>query len=252
MNRKAAVILLAGAPGSGKTWVAEYMAEARRRTGTSVEFLSFQQARIQSAVATLSVRKQLPVSGEVTFATLATFPLSESVKDFLEVIDKNVRKDGPAVFAQWIMLWIRLRHQDGCQLFIIPDLEYAEDVAFFLTAENEFNLRFVHVVAASRSTLYQKEKKKRTRLLDALPKNVELNELDERVARRKLTNAVVTSEFPGLFHRLDNSVDGPEHVKAFQRKIFFDAGLRVEPPFPWTILWVVAIALTGIYFAFYY
>ena len=88
MNQKPAVILLCGASHSGKRWVADYFSKSRRDTGASVECISFRQAKIQSAIATLANASDVLLEG-VTFRTVDTFPLSEAVKEFLRVVDEG-------------------------------------------------------------------------------------------------------------------------------------------------------------------
>jgi hypothetical protein len=249
MTTKPAVLLLCGDPHSGKRWVAEYLSKARRDTGASVECISFRQAKIQSAIATLANASDILVEG-VTFRTVTTFPLTETVQEFLKIVDVTARKESPSLFAHWVMAAIRLRFQDGCQFFIVPDLEYVSDIRVFLAFEKEFNFRFVHVVAANRTAAYLKSKK--LPALEELPENVELARKEAREFPRITAEAFIT-EFPGLkVPVLDNSVDGPEQVKDFQVRIFFDMGLRVTPDFPWPLFLALVAALIGIYYNFYY
>jgi hypothetical protein len=249
MNQKPAVILLCGQPHAGRKWFTDYLFKARESTGASIECISFRQMMIQSATATIADAKNVLLLEGVNMRTIATFPLSENVRDFLEVVNRTMRTENPALFPHWVMAWIRIRYQNGCRLFIVPDLEYADDIKVFQKYDKEFNLRFVHVVAANRTAAYLKNKKLTP--LEALPENVEVAEKEDNAIRR-ITTEIMKTEFTGLFHLLDNSADGTEHAKNFQRGMFFDLGLRVDPEFPWPLFVAVVGSLIGIYFAFYY
>jgi hypothetical protein len=248
MNIKPAVILLFGTPNSGKRWITDYFIKSRRENGASVECISFRQAKIQSAVATLAAAHDVLFEG-VDFKTVSTFPLSKQVQEFHTLVDSSIRRENPTLLAHWIMTWIRLKFQDGCQLFIIPDLEYADDVTVFQRFKTEFEFRFVHVHAPNRTTIYLRNKKPSE--LEQLPDNIELEKKEEAKLPKRLTPEIMKTEFPGLFHFFDNSADGTEQIKSFRYRTFFDLKLRVDPPFPWAIFAALVAALIGVYIGFY-
>lgn len=248
MNTKPAVILLCGQPHVGRKYVMDYLFRARQGIGATIECVSFRQATIQSAVATLADAKDILIEG-VNVKSVATFPLSQNVREFLELVNQTVRKNSPSLLAHWVMMWIRIRHQNGCRLFVVPDLDYLGDVDVLQRFDKEFNFRFVHVVAVNRTIVYNREHPPTA--LEALPENVEATKKEEEEIP-KLDPGHMRKDYVGLFHMMDNSADGTEHVKNFQRAIFFDLGLRVDPEFPWALFVAMVGSLIGIYFYFYH
>jgi hypothetical protein len=250
INERPAVILLCGDHNAGKKYIAEYFIKARRESGASVECVSFRQAKLQCAIATLEANDlDISKTTGVDDHTLTTFPLSSPVLEFLKVVNENVRKQTPGLFARWIMMWIRLRFQNGCRLFIVPDLEYTSDVVAFQAHHMEFNLRFVHVVAEVRTSKYLK--KHRLPELEKIPENIEL-EKKEALAFPRLNAEVMRTKFNGLFRFLDNNTDGDELIKNFQRPLFVDLGLRVDPNLPVSLFIMLIGALVALYYALYH